>query len=1623
MKKRVAKKLLSIVLALIMIVQVISVCSTVVSAATTSGSVEYTDSFDYDIFDREKALWTAEYKKSSPSSCQKYYDFGTPTVENGVIYLDKAESAELQWTNIPNIATSGTYTIKFDLKVTDFGNGKVFCPDKANYVREFYVGIGGWLDQIYLQKDSTIFVGKQTLSDTSAYTLNTVYSFEIVWDNVNGTVKSTMKNGDTTILSGTRTSEDYKGINDYTKSWVFRCCDGAIQISNFSFTDGTVTYAPISGGWSAETNIGSTYTGTAPKVENGVAKMVTGNSIKFDWTKLIDKSAYNANTEYIYEFDFKVTNEGNGTGNSSGMTRALYVAPGGYYNQIEFITGNSNIRTGESYKTYDSATMFNTTLHAKLVWKGTTITSTITREDGTVVNTGSRTSANYAKATTDKYMTSLVLRCEDGGVDISNFTFTAGNVFYAPIVFKNSGMITSGAWSAEVPTGSNKNTGNPATVQDGKAKLSSGDSIQFYWTEIMDKSDYSADDEMTYEFDFKVTNEGAEDKASKRALYVAPGGYYNQLEFIEYQNGKNQVRAGGTWIDYANSMLNTTYHAKLVWKGTTITTTVTKPDGTVLVTGYRTSGDYNPSNVHMPSLVLRCEDGAVEIDNFKFYIPSDPVSTTEVSIPNGQQAVYECDITYGGTDVTVNHGLTELFAISDSGLRLCGSVTKGNYGRGTYHVKATINPVNKITVVELTLPNGGTVRRGSYATLTDADAVYVYSADTACVSNAKIEYKNATADAYTLNSTEPVYEGFNANVYNLVTSFTDAEKDRAFAWTAQASFVGSNTMAVRYRVEGTTEWTVVDAVKETEPHTVADEDYFKADISGLTANAIYEYQIGIKDSETDWSKTYTFKTAAENIDEFSFIALGDTQGNSWNGSTRGNKGFMYAQAAFNQAFNKVNDPAFILHTGDVVETGYETAQWNQYFKALGEYGATTPHFATIGNHDCHGTNNNVPFDFHFNHPDNGGTKAFDSEILQGLTGNRAKNLKNYLDETVYSFNYGDAHFVVLMSGDYNSSTSDDEIFIKAQRAWLEADLKANADAKWTVVMVHAPFYHRTGEAESRGWLADVVESNGVDLVIQGHSHLVTRTYPMKNGEIVTKTNPDLIKKGTGTVYTTIGSTTYNHDSIGNPNVEECITVISPYDAIPTYTEVKIDGDKIVMTVRQIDGLVLDSFTIEDRPEVVVEGFQTKDAVIENRADARFVATLRGDYKDLETLGFEFTYGGKTVSVDCNHVYTSIIAAEKTLTPDSFGGDYFFCYTLKNMKAGEYEIAVRPYTQKRGGAERIYGDTVTKSFTVNEDGSVEVGKSIDIYLIAGQSNASGSTKVTNAAAAYEWAPELEIGYANVHYAGNSRSKTADRDLPWQNVTLGLGSTDSSYIGPEAGMAEALSNYYNAETGKTAGIIKYAVGGSSLLNKTSGDPHSYGNWVSPSYAEHLGVSYTDSGATGKLYRNFLAQVEKNIAELYEYGGYTEINIKGLYWMQGCNNRTEPAEYQVAFEYFADDVRADLSDLMKEFTGSSDDLGASEMSIIVGTISQTQNLTDESIEENVNKPFVEMQKGLADVIENCYVVDNSQYAITRWNTNTGSADILGSDQWHWNQADALEIGYNVGELIVNEILTENN
>ena len=291
-------------------------------------------------------------------------------------------------------------------------------------------------------------------------------------------------------------------------------------------------------------------------------------------------------------------------------------------------------------------------------------------------------------------------------------------------------------------------------------------------------------------------------------------------------------------------------------------------------------------------------------------------STTEINIPKGQQAVYTAEVGYSGSGkVLLKYGGTELFCIENGSLKVGGKAVEGSYKAGTYHIESVISPDQEMQTVEVVSPGGEVVRRGFY-TLLGGGAINCFVTGENKVITSDVKYESCSVNEYTLTTQEPIYTGVDAKIYNLVTSFDEAQTTRNFAWTAKSAFIGKDSMALKYRKAGTADWITVDAVRETERVNIADEDYFKCDLSSLAPDTEYEYKIGKKDGDedADWTKIFKFKTAKESIDEFTFVAVGDTQGITWNGMTSSNKGFMFAMAAYQEAFEEVKDPAFILHT-------------------------------------------------------------------------------------------------------------------------------------------------------------------------------------------------------------------------------------------------------------------------------------------------------------------------------------------------------------------------------------------------------------------------------------------------------------------------------------------------------------------------------------------------------------------------------------------------------------------------------------------------------------------------------------------------------------------------------------
>ena len=332
------------------------------------------------------------------------------------------------------------------------------------------------------------------------------------------------------------------------------------------------------------------------------------------------------------------------------------------------------------------------------------------------------------------------------------------------------------------------------------------------------------------------------------------------------------------------------------------------------------------------------------------------------------------------------------------------------------------------------------------------------------------------------------------------------------------------------------------------------------------------------------------------------------------------------------------------------------------------------------------------------------------------------------------------------------------------------------------------------------------------------------------------------------------------------------------------------------------------------------------------------------------------------------------------------------------------------------------------------------REIDIYFVTGQSNASGSTKITDAAALEADHPALVSGTKPyILYAGNSAGNNPNNaaTFDWCDVRLGLGSSPAN-MGPEVGMSKAFSSYYNKESGRVAGIIKFAHGATGLCNteantKPDAEGRYAGNWSPPSYVAHA-PSDPVLAYKGFLYREFIKEARTRLNGLRAMG-FDRICIKGLYWMQGCNDTWRYAIdrtwYPTAFACLVNDMRADIAKVVCEVQGN--DGGAAEMPVFIGTVSPAYRMgaitakngdvyTDNgeylSATRKRNDPFIAMQKQLAVDNANCYVIDNGAYPNAVYTENadgTVTYTVIGTDIAHPSQAQCYAIGQNVGSKML--------
>jgi len=368
----------------------------------------------------------------------------------------------------------------------------------------------------------------------------------------------------------------------------------------------------------------------------------------------------------------------------------------------------------------------------------------------------------------------------------------------------------------------------------------------------------------------------------------------------------------------------------------------------------------------------------------------------------------------------------------------------------------------------------------------------------------------------------------NAVLPNCLTNIVgvDSGTARFITWQMPA---GTTAGKVEYSLSGD----LMDAVEVPANITVNDDGTVKMVVSltGLTAGTTYYYSVA-GNGVTYANPIYSFTTDSGGT--FSFVHVSDTQG------VDESQYRDYWGPAVSTIVKQYPDIAFLLETGDLVDTKNDVDQWRWFFSYAQEVFGNYAFFPVVGNHEQTANYGANMFRQHFTVPN----VFVDDDITLG---------------TVYSFNYGSAHFVVLNSECKTDAGKD------AMRHWLEDDLQSNTQ-KWTIAAFHrGPFGMGADKVDTYWMFTDILVEYNADLVLHGHDHVYLRCYTGSSDD-------NSVFNGIYSLET--GGSGFKQDSTsGSGQYVDITTVMNN----PSYSIITVSDEKIAM-----ESVYVDFNTLKDK---------------------------------------------------------------------------------------------------------------------------------------------------------------------------------------------------------------------------------------------------------------------------------------------------------------------------------------------------------------------------------------------------------------------------------------------------------
>lgn len=405
---------------------------------------------------------------------------------------------------------------------------------------------------------------------------------------------------------------------------------------------------------------------------------------------------------------------------------------------------------------------------------------------------------------------------------------------------------------------------------------------------------------------------------------------------------------------------------------------------------------------------------------------------------------------------------------------------------------------------------------------------------------------------------------------------------------------------------------------------------YTADLTDLTPDTKYVYRVGV---EGAWSESAAFTTAAE-TENFSFLYMGDIQ-----------SGYTAWGSMLDSVYRTHSDIKFALLGGDLTDRGHDVNEWGEFLDAATTVFSQIPVMPTLGNHD------GLMYSKFFALPENGPIG---------------------LEREFYSFDYGDAHFVIL---DSNNNTN------REAKQWLQQDLETT-DKKWKFVAFHHPAYpatydyKRIDKSICENWIP-ILEQNGVDMVFVGHQHVYMRTHPIFQGEIQSDSY--------GIVYVMGNAGSKFYAGGGD------FPYIASERAGSNYQVIDLNGDVLTLISREANGELIETYTID-------KSIQTHPQ--------------KPKYSIIPKVNPVYSIGTTTDSIKT-----------MTVNPNQTGFKYFTVHIEPVIAHEGTETAV--FTQLRNGIQ-LQLNALTADFDLAETAqagfNVEDGDIIKIYLVDDLNNA-------------------------------------------------------------------------------------------------------------------------------------------------------------------------------------------------------------------------------------------------------------------------------------------------------------